>query len=423
MTSQQIPPDFIKSILSANGYEKMSDEMIMSISTETEKAFTELFTEAMKFMYHSKRKELKIQDVNSALKLRQMEPFYGYNKSVPLYYQRLPTNSEIFIRQEDTVDLNNIIHPKDFPMIPREISIGCHWLTVEGIQPLIPQNPSLEINEVTKQEQTIETKPIIRHSLSKELQMYYDMIVEILNTNNTVKIKHCLDSVRTDNGLQQLTPYFIRYISNHTFTNLSSLEIVNNMLSLVSAMSDNENINLEPYLHQLFPVILTLVVTKQIGTNPMDDHWSVRCQAAGIVKKLRDRYCEKYSALHSRLLQTYLRAITDKTKPLTTQFGGIVGITAMGPRVVYGLLFPAMKTLKERYLGTSVECKKCSDALYDAAFVLASRIREMVDGNSEGNELMEIRKELVEKEFSVEKTMKSLIEIFGNMIDRNSGMF
>ena len=121
-------------------------------------------------------------------------------------------------------------HPKDFPMIPREISIGCHWLTVEGIQPLIPQNPSLEINEVTKQEQTIETKPIIRHSLSKELQMYYDMIVEILNTNNTVKIKHCLDSVRTDNGLQQLTPYFIRYISNHTFTNLSSLEIVNNML-------------------------------------------------------------------------------------------------------------------------------------------------------------------------------------------------
>ncbi|EAL45013.1 TFIID transcription factor subunit, putative [Entamoeba histolytica HM-1:IMSS-B] len=418
MTSQKIPLDFIKSMLSANGFEEMSDEMINLISEEAENSISELFNEATKFMRHSKRKILTIQDINSALKLKKLEPYYGYNPSIPLYYQRLPSNHEMFVRQEQSIGLNEAVHCQFFPDIPRDINVGCHWLTVEGVQPLIPQNPSVVVQEKQKQEETIETKPIIQHSLSKELQMYYDMVVEILNTNNKEKIDECLDSVRTDSGLQQLTPYFIRYISNHTLANLGSLEILANMLSLVNAMRENQNINLEPYLHQLFPVILTLVVTKQIGTNSYDNHWNIRVQAAAIVKKLRDRYSEKYGRLHARLLQTYLQAITDATKPLTTQYGGIVGITAMGPRAVYHLLVPAMKSLKERYLGSSNECKMCLQALFDAAFMLAEKMKEMMMDSKQNvcDELRDKKKELVADEFNIDETFKTLHEIFGDVI-------
>ena len=199
-------------------------------------------------MKHSHRKFLSIADINSALRVRKMEPYYGYNPAVPVYYQRLHSNHEMFVRQETNVELMECVHTLYFSDIPREVNVGAHWLTVDGVQPLIPQNPPPVVQEKRKVEETIETKPIIRHTLSKELQMYYDMVVEILNTNDARKIADCLESIRADSGLQQLTPYFIRYINNHTLQNLGSPEILANMLALVTAMNDNANINLEPYV-------------------------------------------------------------------------------------------------------------------------------------------------------------------------------
>ncbi|ELP94151.1 transcription initiation factor tfiid, putative [Entamoeba invadens IP1] len=414
-TSQHIPLDYVKSLLAANGLPDLSDEMVTLISEEAEGALTELFTESSKFMRHSRRKVLSINDINSALKVKKMEPYYGYNPAVPLYYQRLHSNHEMFVRQEQTIDLSESVHSQFFPDIPRDINIGCHWLTVDGVQPQIPQNPSVFVAEKVKKEETIETKPIIRHSLSKELQMYYDMVVEVLNTTQKEKISSCLDSVKSDSGLQQLTPYFIRYISNHVLTNLNTLDILSNMLGLVNALSENQNVNLEPYLHQLFPVILTLVVTKQIGTGAMEDHWEIRTRAAKIVKKLSERYSDKYGRLNARLLQTYLKAITEATKPLTTQYGGIVGITAMGERAVFHLLVPAMKSLKERYEGSDVEQKMCSKALFDAGFLLAKKLKEIMETDKQG-ELKELNKELVGEEFNVDATFKMLHDIFGDLI-------
>ncbi|KAL7713831.1 Transcription initiation factor TFIID subunit 6 [Entamoeba marina] len=408
MTSQRIPIDFVKSILSANGIDEMSEEMMNQIADEAEKAMSELFKEASKFMKHSHRKYLSIQDINSALKVRNLEPYYGYNPAVPLYYQRLHSNHEMFVRQDTIVDLFESVHTPYFPDIPRDVNIGFHWLTVDGVQPLIPQNPPPETKERKIQEETIETKPIVRHSLSKELQMYYDMVTDILNTNNREKVIKCIESVRSDSGLQQLTPYFIRYVSNHTLMNLGSLDILGNMLALVTALNDNQNINLEPYLHQVFPVILTLVVTKQIGTDPLDDHWLVRSQAARLVKDLRDKYSDKYGRLNARLLQTYLQAITDPNKPLTTQYGGIVGISEMGYRAVFHLLVPAMKSLKERYTGSSKDAKMCSQALFEAALMLSKKMREMM--------LDEKDDVCVLEEFKANETFKQLHDIFGDSV-------
>ena len=165
--------------------------------------------------------------------------------------------------------------------------------------------------------------------------------------------------------------------------------------------------------------MLTLVVTKQIGTSPFDDHWQIRLRAAQIVKRLRDRYSDRYGRLHARLLQTYLQAITDTSKSLPTQYGGIVGITAMGHRAVYHLLVPAMRALKERYADNTKDARMCQQALFDAALMLTEKLKEMMLEQRDAgvcDELRDKKRELVNDEFNAEETFRQLHEIFGDLV-------
>ncbi|KAI8028835.1 Transcription initiation factor TFIID subunit 6 [Camellia lanceoleosa] len=66
--------------------------------------------EAIKCMHHSKRTMLTTDDVDSALNLR-----------------------------------NIVVIEVPLPKAPRDTSIVCHWLAIEGVQPAIPENAPVEV--------------------------------------------------------------------------------------------------------------------------------------------------------------------------------------------------------------------------------------------------------------------------------------
>jgi transcription initiation factor TFIID subunit 6 len=51
---------------------------------------------------------------------------------------------DLFFIDDREIDFTEII-ASPLPEAPRESSLSAHWLAVEGVQPAIPQNPTLQI--------------------------------------------------------------------------------------------------------------------------------------------------------------------------------------------------------------------------------------------------------------------------------------
>ena len=96
----------------------------------------------------------------------------------------------------------------------------------------------------------VTVKPLVKHVLSKELQMYFEKICSALldDTNNEYRVA-ALASIRSDPGLHQLVPYFVQYIAEKVTHNLKNLFILTQMMQLTIAMLENKNLYIDPYVN------------------------------------------------------------------------------------------------------------------------------------------------------------------------------
>lgn len=146
-------------------------------------------------------------------------------------------------------------------------------------------------------------------------------------------------------------------------------------MKVVHALLENEHIQIEPYLHQLMPPVMTCLVGKKLCSKPTEDHWSLRDRSASIVSKICNKFSGNYTNLKPRISKTLLHAFLDASKPLCTHYGGIVGLTALGPYTVQVLVLPNISAymkmlqpdLDEPAGRKSFEARKCYDALLNAA--------------------------------------------------------
>jgi transcription initiation factor TFIID subunit 6 len=269
-------------------------------------------------------------------------------------------------------------------------------LAIEGVQPIIPQNPSpndiknlppavrgatssilgndilnMSNNSTEKginnlangsknkkvTDKDTEVKPLVRHLLSKELKLYFDKVVEVLLSTDPEKEplqNAALNSLKNDPGLHQLEPYFIQFVAEQITNQLRNIDILTTMLLVISALVDNKTIFLDPYVHALMPCILTLLLAKNIGVNIKDlndesaqdelkRQLAVREFAAILLKHIISSYGSSYSTLKPRVTRTLLRALLDSSKPIGTQYGALLGLKNMGDEVIKLVLLGNLK--------------------------------------------------------------------------------
>lgn len=58
----------------------------------------------------------------------------------------------------------------------------------------------------------VDVKPLVKHVLSKELQLYYERITEAVVSEEERLRFQAYESLRSDPGLHQLLPYFVQFI-------------------------------------------------------------------------------------------------------------------------------------------------------------------------------------------------------------------
>lgn len=150
------------------------------LAPDAEYRIRQLIQDALKFMRHSKRNRLLTDDVNSALRLRNTDPIFGFNShSQSVNYTVSPAASSKYVKpsamknsadhQHNSITLSNAINNASFanvhgvpnlyftsdkelhlqkllltplPALPLEPTVRAHWLAIDAKQPAIPQNPS-----------------------------------------------------------------------------------------------------------------------------------------------------------------------------------------------------------------------------------------------------------------------------------------
>lgn len=126
------------------------------------------------------------------------------------------------------------------------------------------------------------------------------------------------------------------------------------------------------------PPVLSCLLGKRLCEDPeKEDHWSLRDRCAHITSDLCRKFGNTYTTLVPRVTKTMLKTLLDPQKPITSHYGAIVGLSAIGPHAIETLLIPHISTYMEALSASSemtdeekatpAEISKCRMALKTAA--------------------------------------------------------
>ena len=238
----------IKVIGESVGVTSLSDSSAKYLADNLTTRIKLIVQEAVKFQNHAKRRKLLTSDIDHGLRCLNVEPVYGFQvdskeQGLPFRMASGGGRELVFLDSEKEIDLLKLASNPVVPKIPPEVALKAHWLSIEGVQPAIPENPP----PVTKQEQrlesidplaasqatanavhpiqvkdkmskkkrleTVKLKQLATHELSVEQQLYYKEITEACVGSDEARRAEALQSLAFDNGLHQMLPRLCTFIS------------------------------------------------------------------------------------------------------------------------------------------------------------------------------------------------------------------
>ncbi|KAF4617682.1 hypothetical protein D9613_006266 [Agrocybe pediades] len=431
--------DSIKDIAESLGL-TISDLVASSLASDVEYRLNQVIEEAARFMRHGRRTTLTTSDIEQALRVLNIEPLYGHSAYNPTTFRRaLPFSSSsqqqmgsssnpmggtssgsqnplgasnsngpgpVYFPEDEEIDFDRVLREEKIAL-PKGPSWTAHWLAVEGVQPLIPENPPavpregdgdplakgdilakagvngavngaavngsgingtgtngllpgataakkpIGTNAATQHQQN---QQIVKQVLSRELQLYYARLTSSLlpppsasgSTPSASSISAdfakrtaALTSLRHDAGLQALLPYLVRWVGEGVVGALKAEEgtmdaetqgrTLEVLLDVISAILDNTTLFVEPYLHQILPPILSILLHSALPTS----HTTLlRTTASQTLSKLLTQHSTTYPSLSPRIMKTLLLALISGNKSVGTREGAIRGLVGVGKEAV-----------------------------------------------------------------------------------------
>ncbi|KAG2010279.1 transcription initiation factor TFIID complex 60 kDa subunit [Coprinopsis cinerea AmutBmut pab1-1] len=361
----------------------ISDSVASSLASDVEYRIHQVIEEAARFMRHGRRTTMTTSDIDNALRVLNIEPLYGhtpYNTATfrrALPYPQTQNAGPVYFVEDEEIDFDRVLREEKITL-PKGVTWTAHWLAVEGVQPLIPENPPAIPREVApeagaaapdgvglptlaaKKEPQIngggllgntpaaanskltqqQQQQLVKQVLSRELQLYYARLTTALlpPTSDFAKRTAALASLRSDAGLQALLPYLVRWVAEGVVGALkdgtqteNDGKVLEVLMDVVSAILENKTLFVEPYLHQLLPPILSTLLHSSL---PHSHSTQLRTSAAQTLSRLLTQHSTTYPSLSPRIMKTLLLALISPGKSKGTREGAVRGLVAVGKEAV-----------------------------------------------------------------------------------------
>jgi len=122
----------------------LSEEAAKALAPDAEYHLRQLLQDALKFARHGRRTRLTTEDVNAALRARNVEPVYGFaNRRDAAKYVRAAGAPDLLFALDRELPLGPLID-RPLPKAPVEDGVVPHWLAIAGRQPVTAANVPLE---------------------------------------------------------------------------------------------------------------------------------------------------------------------------------------------------------------------------------------------------------------------------------------
>ncbi|XP_064621498.1 TAF6-like RNA polymerase II p300/CBP-associated factor-associated factor 65 kDa subunit 6L [Lineus longissimus] len=325
----------IKMMAEEAGHNEIPDEVAAILAEDVAYRLREATHSSCQYMRHAKRKKLTADDFNKALRHSDVEPVFGQSSGEPV--NLLCTRElDIFFPEDPEISLIEAADD-DVPVChPGQTSVKGHWLAVEGTQKGVPvsQNGQGKTNgKVTK-------------LISEDLLVYYDNMTKAILSNEEELMKVALADLRTNAKIVPLLPYFVNFVSygvkkvSHDITQLTKL------LHTIKALTSNTSLYLEPkpYLNMLVQGVMYCVTEPLAASiNPLNDHWRLRDYAARLLAQITRQWNSPLNQLLYKNTQELRDILNDGTRPLSSHYGAIVGLVALGHEAIERILFPHLQ--------------------------------------------------------------------------------
>ncbi|CAH2990157.1 unnamed protein product [Chilo suppressalis] len=397
--------DSMKVIAESVGIANLGDDAAKELADDVSYRLKVIVQDAMKFMHHSKRQKLSITDIDHALNMKNIEAQYGFIQSDSLPFRFASGGGrELHFVEEKEIDLSEILSAPP-PKVPLGVSVRAHWLSVDGVQPTVPENPPPLCKEAQKLEsvdpisklskpsnedaagkpmcgkaarlkasESVHVKQLATHELSVEQQLYYKEITETCVGSDEIRRVEALQSLACDPGLHEMLPRMCTFISEGVKVNVvqNNLALLIYLMRMVKALLDNQSLYLEKYLHELIPAVSTCIVSRQLCLRPeMDNHWALRDFAARLMAQICKTFNTSTNNLQTRVTRLFAKALqcpsqtnnesgvgpsmasmkeSEKT-PLASLYGAVQGLAELGSEVIKVFILPRVRWLGERVEG------------------------------------------------------------------------
>uniref|UniRef100_A0A2P2I8F5 Transcription initiation factor TFIID subunit 6 n=2 Tax=Hirondellea gigas TaxID=1518452 RepID=A0A2P2I8F5_9CRUS len=367
----------IKIIGESIGISTLADDVARELADDVTFRLKCLVQDGLKFTQHGKRNKFTTSDFDNSLKAKNIEPVYGVVSSEHIPW-RLTSGGgrELHFLEDKELEVADLVS-QQLPKLPAAPCVKSHWLSIEGVQPAIPQNPAPVSKHLQKQDavnpasklaaahsgdrnnrnihgrglksvETVRVKQLATHELSAEQQLYYKEITEACVGSDEPKRGEALHSLSYDPGLHQMVARLCTFIAEGVRVNVvqRNLALLIYLMRMTKALLDNTTLYLEKYLHELTPSVLTCIVSRQLCLKPdMDNHWALRDFAARLMSQVCRHYNTTTNGLQTRITRVFCKCLNVDKTPLATVYGAVAGLCELGPEVTKALVVPKIRVL------------------------------------------------------------------------------
>jgi hypothetical protein len=377
------------------GIKTLDNEIINYLNTEIEEKIKMILFQSKKFMRISKRKTLKVDDLNNSLQFFNFPPLNGYDSYATSEFEKIEQVKGLWRQKQNIIDLEEYLS-KPIASYPMKPFPHFHWFAIEGKRPNISENfireeikdfsyldkitndpkkprtiinveqphqdiinnlnyvnnPNANIqnskesnnnNNNPNNNDTIPRNIPVIHNISKELQIFFENFMQrfrkevklnLINSNSDTiiiskELEVSIDVVRTSPGVVELLPYIIEFLMKN-IVDCANPKIYLIIGYYINAIIKNEYFFIEPYLHQIITLLLTLILIDPQNENFVDILIKIKLFSVKMLKLIIMKYQVKYPNLSHQLCVVFMDNINVNSSNLG-MFGSIEGIVMLGP--------------------------------------------------------------------------------------------